>query len=73
MLHSCRHAVATLAIGEGADVRTVAALLGHANPNMTLGVYGHVVAGSQDKAVGLVASTLTAAQARRAAEANAGG
>jgi hypothetical protein len=40
---------------------------------MTLNVYGHVVAGSQERAVGLAASALSAAQARRVAEANQGG
>ncbi len=44
-LHSLRHCAATTALQNGADVRTVAALLGHASPSTTLNVYGHVVAG----------------------------
>ena len=40
-LHDLRHWAATVAIGSGADVRTVAGRLGHANPAMTLRVYAH--------------------------------
>jgi integrase len=42
-LHDLRHWSATAAIGAGADVRTVAGRLGHANPGMTLRVYAHAV------------------------------
>jgi hypothetical protein len=42
--------LATVAIGQGRDVRTVAGRLGHANPAMTLRVYAHVFA-SADRAV----------------------
>jgi integrase len=42
-LHDVRHWSATMAIGAGADVRTVAGRLGHANPVMTLRVYAHVL------------------------------
>src|SRR5690606_30744521 len=40
-LHDLRHWSATVAIGQGHDVRTVAGRLGHANPAMTLRVYAH--------------------------------
>ncbi len=69
-LHSCRHAVATWALFEGSDVRSVAALLGHSAASTTLNVYGHVVAGSQERAVTAVSNALEAAQARRTSEAN---
>lgn len=40
-LHDLRHYVATRLLSAGADVRTVAARLGHANPAVTLSVYSH--------------------------------
>jgi integrase len=42
-LHDLRHWSATMAIGAGTDVRTVAGRLGHANPAMTLRVYAHAL------------------------------
>ena len=50
-LHSTRHGVASIAISEGVDILTVSRLLGHANPTMTLGVYGHLVAGATERAI----------------------
>ena len=49
-LHDLRHWSATMAIGAGHDVRTVAGRLGHVNPAMTLRVYAHAVQ-SADEAV----------------------
>jgi integrase len=43
-LHDLRHWSATVAIGHGHDVRTVAGRLGHANPAMTLRVSAHAFA-----------------------------
>jgi integrase len=40
-LHDLRHYVATQMLGAGVDPRTVAGRLGHANPNITMTVYGH--------------------------------
>jgi len=42
-LHDLRHFSATVAIGGGHDVRTVAQRLGHADPAMTLRVYAHAL------------------------------
>jgi integrase len=42
-LHDCRHFAATAMIANGADVRTVAGLLGHADPSLTVRTYAHVV------------------------------
>jgi integrase len=42
-LHDLRHWSATVAIGHGHDVRTVANRLGHANAAMTLRVYAHAL------------------------------
>lgn len=41
--HELRHFAATTAIGSGADVRTVAGRLGHADPSVTLKVYAHAL------------------------------
>jgi len=49
-LHDLRHWSATVAIGQGHDVRTVAGRLGHANPAMALRVYAHAFAAA-DQAV----------------------
>ena len=49
-LHDLRHWSATVAIGQGHDVRTVVGRLGHANPAMTLRVYAHAFAAA-DQAV----------------------
>lgn len=62
-LHSLRHCAATMALQTGADVRTVAALLGHASPSTTLNVYGHVVAGAQERAVVAIGDAFSVAQA----------
>lgn len=66
-LHSMRHFVASKAIADGADVLTVAALLGHSDPSTTLRIYGHLFAGAQERAVASVGNSIRAAQARRAA------
>ncbi len=49
-LHDLRHWSATVSIGQGHDVRTVAGRLGHSNPAMTLRVYAHAFA-SADQAL----------------------
>jgi integrase len=41
--HELRHFAATIAIASGADVRTVAGRLGHADPSVTLRVYSHAL------------------------------
>jgi integrase len=63
-LHSCRHFTATSAIAEGSDIRSVAAVMGHAQPSTTLNVYGHVVADATMAAVRRVNDVLALAQAR---------
>lgn len=42
--HDLRHTFATLAIAEGADVMSLAAVLGHRNPAMTMQVYAVALA-----------------------------
>jgi integrase len=72
-LHSCRHFTATLAISEGSDVRSVAAIMGHAQPSTTLNVYGHVVPGAKNATVQRVGDALAQAQARLASGENRSG
>jgi len=53
-LHDLRHWSATVSIGQGHDVRTVAGRLGHSNPAMKLRVYAHAFAAAdQALAAGL--------------------
>ncbi|MGA7247029.1 MAG: tyrosine-type recombinase/integrase [Candidatus Cybelea sp.] len=66
-LHSCRHFGATQALAAGSDVRTVAALLGHASASTTLNVYGHVIPGAQERAVAQIDHAIAVAQARKGA------
>jgi integrase len=49
-LHDCRHYTATAMIADGTDPRTVAGLLGHADPSLTLRTYAHVVSEAARKA-----------------------
>ena len=42
-LHDLRHTSATLLLSENVDIETVASRLGHANPSVTLNVYGHAL------------------------------
>lgn len=39
--HKFRHSIATWLIGEGNDIASVSAMLGHSSPNTTLGTYTH--------------------------------
>ena len=39
--HGLRHSVAALLISENVDARTVAGILGHANPTTTLNIYSY--------------------------------
>ena len=40
-VHSLWHTNASMLIAQGVDVRTVAGLLGHAQPSTTLDIYSH--------------------------------
>jgi integrase len=58
--HALRHTAATWMIGGGVDVRTAAAVLGHANANITLSTYAHVIAGAEASAVSTIERRLKA-------------
>lgn len=66
-LHSLRHSVASWAIADGLDIITVAALLGHSTPAITLRTYGHIQLGSQERAVHAIGNVLGEAKSRRRA------
>jgi integrase len=53
-LHSLRHTHASMLIASGMDVLTISRRLGHASATITLSVYGHMIAGSDDRAAQIV-------------------
>lgn len=58
--HDLRHSFATRAIAAGADVKAVAAVLGHTNAAMTLNVYADADPESKRRATDLVALAIAA-------------
>lgn len=54
-IHHCRHTFASEALANGEDLITVAATMGHANPNITLRIYGHLVQGAKRRTAERVA------------------
>jgi integrase len=63
-LHSIRHFAATEMLAAGVDPRNAAEILGHANPALTLGLYGHATADRQRAASEVLARTLPPRQDR---------
>src|SRR5262249_15990981 len=49
-LHSLRHTHASMLISSGMDILTISRRLGHSSPTITLGVYGHLIHGTDDRA-----------------------
>jgi integrase len=49
-LHSLRHTHASMLIASGVDILTISRRLGHGSPTITLGVYGHLIHGADDRA-----------------------
>jgi integrase len=49
-LHSLRHTHASMLIASGMDILTISRRLGHSSPTITLGVYGHLIHGGDDRA-----------------------
>lgn len=62
--HALRHTQATLLIGEGADVKTVQARLGHASPSTTLSIYAHAIEANDRKAAAAIESILSTPELR---------
>jgi len=55
-LHRFRHSFASNLIRNGANIKSVQLLMGHANINITLDTYGHLLPGDLEKAVSLLNS-----------------
>jgi len=53
-LHSLRHTHASTLIASGMDVLTVSRRLGHASAVVTLRVYGHLIAGTDNRAAAII-------------------
>lgn len=65
--HDLRHSFASVTIASGADVRAVAAVLGHANPSVTLGTYADALP-SAKRAVADLLQAVTSAKVEAYAE-----
>lgn len=57
-IHSMRHFVASIMIAKGTDVKTVADILGHSNPNTTLSIYSHAFDEYKARATNEIVDTL---------------
>jgi integrase len=57
-LHSLRHTHASMLIASGMDILTVSRRLGHSSPTITLGIYGHLVHGTDDRAAQIMDAAL---------------
>jgi len=57
-LHQLRHAHASMLLGAGTDVMTVAHRLGHSRASMTLDVYGHLMGDADQRAADVVGRAL---------------
>ncbi len=58
-MHGLRDSFATNAIAAGADVRSVAGMLGHSNPAITLNVYSDALPEAKRRASDLLLATVT--------------
>ncbi|MEZ5102767.1 MAG: site-specific integrase [Thermoleophilia bacterium] len=64
-LHECRHTFASLLIAAGVNAKAITAYLGHASIQTTFDLYGHLMPGNEEEAVGLVDAYLERADSRR--------
>jgi integrase len=60
-LHECRHTFASLMIAAGVNAKALSTYMGHANISITLDRYGHLMAGNEEEAAGLLDTYLTQA------------
>lgn len=63
--HGLRHTCATLLLLAGVSVKVVSERLGHADPEITLRVYAHVLPGMQKEAAERMAELLKTARSKR--------
>lgn len=66
-LHSFRHSMATQAITNGVDIKTVSAILGHSQTSTTLNIYTHAVQQTNVKALNILAELIDGDDDRYAA------
>jgi integrase len=57
-LHSLRHTHASMLIASGMDILTISRRLGHSSPTITLGIYGHLIHGTDDRAAAIMEQAL---------------
>ncbi len=63
--HGLRHLHASLLLHEGVPVTAVSARLGHANPNVTMSIYAHALAGQDAQAALAIGRALQVADAEQ--------
>jgi integrase len=51
-IHDLRHSAATILLKMGVPPHAVQEILGHSHIDITLGIYGHVLPGQQQDAMG---------------------
>ena len=61
-LHSLRHTHASQLIAAGVDVLTISRRMGHGSPTITLSVYGHLFANTDDRAAAIMEATFVGAR-----------
>lgn len=61
--YHARHAIASIALSEGIDVASVAALMGHKGPRTTLAIYAHVIDSRAAEAADSIGAKIAAAMA----------
>jgi integrase len=64
-LHSLRHTHVSQLIAAGMDVLTISRRIGHASAAITLGIYGHMIAGQDARAAEITQALFTTIAARR--------
>jgi integrase len=57
-LHALRHSHASQLIASGLDILTISRRLGHGSPTITLNVYGHLFANTDDRAASIMEQAL---------------
>ena len=63
--YHARHAVASMAISEGIDLASVAAIMGHKSPRTTLAVYAHVLDDRAHQGAAKIGAKIAAAMAAK--------
>jgi integrase len=61
-LHEARHCYASYMIAAGVNAKALSTYMGHATIAITLDLYGHMLAGNEEEAAGLLDAYLTRSQ-----------